>query len=146
MVEIYLRKTPHGSLEGASPEDREELSKLDDGQTVLAVLKDSLTIRKHQRLLATSRELFEQHAGESCPDFETFKDWLKIAIGWVRTLVRPSGEVMYVPRSWKQADMSNKDCDWCWHRVLDYAEYKWGDIQSRQELEQAAERRMRDGT
>lgn len=145
-MEIYLRKTPYGTLEGASPEDREEISKLENAQVVLAVLKDSLRTTKHQRLLATCRELYEQHAGEACPDFETFKDWMKIAIGWTRMLVRPSGEVMHVPKSWKRADMTNKDCDWCWYRLMDYAEYKWGDTQTRDDLEQAAERRMRDGT
>lgn len=144
MVELYVRKT-QSSLVGASPDDQEEIGKIDDGRVVLVVLKGSLKTTKHVRLLATSRELYEQHAGETCPNFETFKDWLKIAIGWTRMLVRPSGEVMHVPKSWKRTDMSNKDCDWCWHRVMDYAEYKWGDVQSRAELERSTERRMHSG-
>jgi len=93
MTDIWLAKTPNGSLTPADAESINAIEKFGKGEIIKASIRKARNYENHKRFFAFLNTTFDMQ--ECFDNLEHYRRWLVMKAGRYSTCVAPNGNVMF---------------------------------------------------
>lgn len=119
MARYYLIKSEYG-LMPSDEKSEKALRKFGFGEYVRCDIKSNRNISHHAKWFAIFNKTFENQ--EAFETESSFRDYLKIKVGWYTEYVTPKGQLVYSPKSMDFETMEQEDFDGFYNDTIDIME------------------------